>query len=242
MTRSGKTCRVVCNAVSRFSDSRPAVGRLSPGSRSSACTSASCGQPSDRPRPSVSASLRRCGPQASGRRDVRNRSAQPLSAGFAPARKPFENRQARFLPDFQARIAPKITVLYTNGKICAKEHKSHFAFYALLLSHPTRGAWIEMLSPDILKLLVQKSHPTRGAWIEICNIYLDNMNCVSHPTRGAWIEILINHHNKIFVQSHPTRGAWIEILASAATQIITVGRTLPGVRGLKYGSHYRRRS
>ena len=144
MTRSGKTCRVVCNAVSRFSDSRPAVGRLSPGSRSSACTSASCGQPSDRPRPSVSASLRRCGPQASGRRDVRNRSAQPLSAGFAPARKPFENRQARFLPDFQARIAPKITVLYTNGKICAKEHKSHFAFYALLLSHPTRGAWIEI--------------------------------------------------------------------------------------------------
>ena len=86
---------------------------------------------------------------------MRNRSAQPLSAGFAPARKPFENRQARFLPDFQARIAPKITVLYTNGKICAKEHKSHFAFYALLLSHPTRGAWIEILSDEIFSVAIE---------------------------------------------------------------------------------------
>ena len=189
MTRSGKTCRVVCNAVSRFSDSRPAVGRLSPGSRSSACTSASCGQPSDRPRPSVSASLRRCGPQASGRRDVRNRSAQPLSAGFAPARKPFENRQARFLPDFQARIAPKITVLYTNGKICAKEHKSHFAFYALLLSHPTRGAWIEILKRFFKRRAdISRTLPgVRG--LKFPEIYPLQSPVMSHPTRGAWIEI-----------------------------------------------------
>lgn len=91
---------------------------------------------------------------------MRNRSAQPLSAGFAPARKPFENRQARFLPDFQARIAPKITVLYTNGKICAKEHKSHFAFYALLLSHPTRGAWIEIgRTDDVYSLAIRRTPP-----------------------------------------------------------------------------------
>ena len=211
MTRSGKTCRVVCNAVSRFSDSRPAVGRLSPGSRSSACTSASCGQPSDRPRPSVSASLRRCGPQASGRRDVRNRSAQPLSAGFAPARKPFENRQARFLPDFQARIAPKITVLYTNGKICAKEHKSHFAFYALLLSHPTRGAWIEIFSSKH-RSRIHKSHPTRGAWIEMTVSTSSAMRCISRTLPG------VRGLKFLSVGRHPLFG-WC--------------RTLPGVRGLK---------
>ena len=37
----------------------------------------------------------------------------------------------------------------------------------------------------------EKSHPTRGAWIEI----IDTMKMVepfkSHPTRGAWIEILV---------------------------------------------------
>ena len=213
MTRSGKTCRVVCNAVSRFSDSRPAVGRLSPGSRSSACTSASCGQPSDRPRPSVSASLRRCGPQASGRRDVRNRSAQPLSAGFAPARKPFENRQARFLPDFQARIAPKITVLYTNGKICAKEHKSHFAFYALLLSHPTRGAWIEIYFSGSGGSGGASSHPTRGAWIEIGVV--------------CWVRVIATCRTLPGV-----RGLKCHRLITLLD--VSLGRTLPGVRGLKY--------
>ena len=34
-------------------------------------------------------------------------------------------------------------------------------------SHPTRGAWIEILC-DVSKLDTKEgSHPTRGAWIEI---------------------------------------------------------------------------
>ena len=34
------------------------------------------------------------------------------------------------------------------------------------LSHPVRGAWIEIDNYDLRKQ-VDKSHPVRGAWIEI---------------------------------------------------------------------------
>ena len=34
-------------------------------------------------------------------------------------------------------------------------------------SHPSRGAWIEMIPPLELPQDKQASHPSRGAWIEI---------------------------------------------------------------------------
>ena len=63
------------------------------------------------------------------------------------------------------------------------------------------------------------SHPTRGAWIEINWLRLWRHRQVSHPTRGAWIEIL-SGPNRLTKRrlSHPTRGAWIEIYI--ALQII----------------------
>ena len=81
-----------------------------------------------------------------------------------------------------------------------------------LLSHPVRGAWIEIF------LLHQSvhytvSHPVRGAWIEITwNITERRAYAKSHPVRGAWIEI--NDWVKIDEtnMSHPVRGAWIEII------------------------------
>ncbi len=33
------------------------------------------------------------------------------------------------------------------------------------------------------------SHPSRGAWIEIGMCSLNGAALVSHPSRGAWIEI-----------------------------------------------------
>ena len=34
------------------------------------------------------------------------------------------------------------------------------------------------------------SHPVRGAWIEISmGVNIDNLTSGSHPVRGAWIEI-----------------------------------------------------
>ena len=37
------------------------------------------------------------------------------------------------------------------------------------VSHPTRGAWIEIMKDLISDMLSATSHPTRGAWIEIAN-------------------------------------------------------------------------
>ena len=34
-------------------------------------------------------------------------------------------------------------------------------------SHPTRGAWIEIILLAVVSLVGFVSHPTRGAWIEI---------------------------------------------------------------------------
>ena len=34
------------------------------------------------------------------------------------------------------------------------------------------------------------SHPARGAWIEICAIIVIRFMFLSHPARGAWIEML----------------------------------------------------
>ena len=33
------------------------------------------------------------------------------------------------------------------------------------------------------------SHPSRGAWIEILSAFVDAAKRQSHPSRGAWIEI-----------------------------------------------------
>ena len=60
------------------------------------------------------------------------------------------------------------------------------------MSHPVRGAWIEILM-ESNELRALESHPVRGAWIEISNeaTWL-NLSISSHPVRGAWIEIVMN--------------------------------------------------
>ena len=61
----------------------------------------------------------------------------------------------------------------------------------LLVSHPTRGAWIEMRDHEAAPHR-QPSHPTRGAWIEmLLGFHLTEQSTLSHPTRGAWIEMLV---------------------------------------------------
>ena len=84
-------------------------------------------------------------------------------------------------------------------------------------SHPSRGAWIEMIMSKTLntpnrsrtphgvrglKLTINgnataalKSHPSRGAWIEICAGYSEATETGSHPSRGAWIEIFHYHYS-----------------------------------------------
>ena len=70
------------------------------------------------------------------------------------------------------------------------------------------------------------SHPSRGAWIEILLCAADQVTGhASHPSRGAWIEIQVRRRRPLRAMSHPSRGAWIEI--RAASSISSVGQVAP---------------
>ena len=57
-------------------------------------------------------------------------------------------------------------------------------------SHPSRGAWIEMVLQLVPARRLVPSHPSRGAWIEIFSpIRILLTSIKSHPSRGAWIEM-----------------------------------------------------
>ena len=62
------------------------------------------------------------------------------------------------------------------------------SMYFDVVSHPSRGAWIEINAPANLGIGA-KSHPSRGAWIEIDFEQMEEHITESHPSRGAWIEI-----------------------------------------------------
>ena len=53
---------------------------------------------------------------------------------------------------------------------------------------PFAGAWIEIISPKVLYLLVLVA-PFAGAWIEISDLDLYTLRCTVAPFAGAWIEI-----------------------------------------------------
>ena len=83
--------------------------------------------------------------------------------------------------------------------------------YILLLSHLTRGAWIEILTP-YAEYRRHTSHLTRGAWIEIILNWTEKntpRSRTSHEVRGLKYRRL--KKCKLTVKSHLTRGAWIEI-------------------------------
>ena len=81
--------------------------------------------------------------------------------------------------------------------------------YILLLSHLTRGAWIEMPSPAAASphRRSRTSHEVRG--LKLQWLSMPTLAMVSHLTRGAWIEI-----NRVFSKladnlsrtSHEVRG------------------------------------
>ena len=85
------------------------------------------------------------------------------------------------------------------------------------------------------------SHPARGAWIEIPTLRTEQLNVGSHPARGAWIEIERGNQLQSGDQSHPARGAWIEMSGSLQIHIAPRCRTPQGVRGLKFPALRRQR-
>ena len=125
-------------------------------------------------------------------------------------------------------------------------------------SHPSRGAWIEMmLSCNVTSK--RWSHPSRGAWIEIYMFWLlrhmqygrtphgvRGLKCVlpayhfghrrgrtPHGVRGLKSRDIWTHPSRWW--SHPSRGAWIEIRNHALHVLGRLSRTPHGVRGLKSG-------
>ena len=81
------------------------------------------------------------------------------------------------------------------------------------MSHPARGAWIEIRSAADAVTGVSLSHPARGAWIEM--FYMRAGACTRpgrtpHGVRGLKYT-QGNYSTAVSEVSHPARGAWIEI-------------------------------
>lgn len=62
-----------------------------------------------------------------------------------------------------------------------------------LLSHPTRGGWIEINAHAIPPHMAARSHPTRGGGLKYGFPCLDLTHARSHPTRGGGIEKITTH-------------------------------------------------
>ena len=73
------------------------------------------------------------------------------------------------------------------------------------------GAWIEISQVEKIEKVAQ-SHPTMGAWIEIVNSDFIKPTCFGRTPR--WVRglksIKVNKKTEKDM-SHPTMGAWIEI-------------------------------
>ncbi len=141
------------------------------------------------------------------------------------------------------------------GKVCCRTPRGvrglkyvvTWGSVVTIMSHPSRGAWIEIRRRCNLPLPHSRtprgvrglksgedgrlsgrrpSHPSRGAWIEILLCAADQVTGhASHPSRGAWIEIQVRRRRPLRAMSHPSRGAWIEI--RAASSISSVGQVAP---------------
>ena len=74
------------------------------------------------------------------------------------------------------------------------------------MSHPARGAWIEMVYASNLDVQTS-SHPARGAWIEILEeVQTEGQELLSHPARGAWIEIQHSAFSRSNASVAPRKG------------------------------------
>ena len=103
-------------------------------------------------------------------------------------------------------------------------------------SHPSRGAWIEIIiSGQHLDTVHGRTpHGVRG--LKCIQSGRGDRDSGSHPSRGAWIEIISCAKNSSVGTSHPSRGAWIEIFRDGGLIRFVRRRTPHGVRGLKYRS------
>ena len=68
----------------------------------------------------------------------------------------------------------------------------------ILMSPPSRAAWIEIDTAINIRVLI-KSPPSRAAWIEIYLTYvLHHKTDMSPPSRAAWIEIVPSSLGRLY--------------------------------------------
>ena len=102
-------------------------------------------------------------------------------------------------------------------------------------SHPTMGAWIEIVSYILSGFLIHCRTPRWVRGLKLLLLQLSMIQSLSHPTMGAWIEIIKKVINKYGIEkSHPTMGAWIEIYYDVVLNCKDLCRTPRWVRGLKF--------
>ena len=64
------------------------------------------------------------------------------------------------------------------------------AVFAVCVSLPVRGAWVEILLEEATMEVPLLSLPVRGAWVEMLVVGLYYLILpASLPVRGAWVEI-----------------------------------------------------
>ena len=82
-----------------------------------------------------------------------------------------------------------------------------------MLSHPTMGAWIEILGVRNRGVKTTTSHPTMGAWIEIekQRIKRGRYRVAPHDGCVDW-NMGAEDTEPYPTESHPTMGAWIEMI------------------------------
>ena len=78
-------------------------------------------------------------------------------------------------------------------------------------SHPSRGAWIEILKNARKHHVCYSRTPHGVRGLKLRDEQTRSIPDLSHPSRGAWIEISWTRPKCRIVSSHPSRGAWIEI-------------------------------
>ena len=101
----------------------------------------------------------------------------------------------------------------------------------MVLSLPSRGAWIEILLNAVASLTA-RSLPSRGAWIEISFFKQYIRLSVVAPLAGS---VDRNFHDQafdsLFVPSLPSRGAWIEMIWTRWGALMLICRSPRGERG-----------
>ena len=98
--------------------------------------------------------------------------------------------------------------------------------------HGVRGLKFRIEASHRLQCLL--SHPSRGAWIEITglrSLMSSRTSRTPHGVRG--LKLFRTQVTRKTTPSHPSRGAWIEIMRLVKSCLERVSRTPHGVRGLK---------